>query len=306
LTFHRHGKTTEQVLSMKRIVSAFALAVIVVWPVGQSGSATAQDLQNSQIDIDYVAPSKADYRPIYERLKARQVLEDLRAFLAPLRLPKRILIKTEQCNAPDRLYQSGGPVTVCYEYVEQLGKLAAKIPADSKTQRGVSREDAITGAFVQVTLQRMSSAVFDVLDVPIWGREQDAADKLAAFLMLQFGKDTARRLLNGAAYFFEASDRTWTGSDFSDPRGTEAQRFYNYLCVAYGGDKRTFSDFVEGQSKRPGISRLDLLPGDRAVRCPKEYGDLKWAFDSTILPNVDQELLGRVLERKWLRPDDGK
>jgi Putative metallopeptidase len=291
---------------MKHIVSAFALTVIILCPVGQSGSATAQDLQNSQIDIDYVAPSKVDYRPIYERLKARHVLEDLRAFLAPLRLPKRILIKTEQCNAQDRLYRSGGPVTVCYEYVEQLEKLAAKIPADSKTQRGVSREDAVAGAFVQATLQHMSSAVFDVLDVPIWGREQDAADKLAAFLMLQFGKDTARRLLNGAAYFFEASDRTWTGCDFSDPRGTEAQRFYNYLCVAYGGDKRTFSDFVEGQSKRPGISRLDLLPEARAVRCSKEYGDLKWAFDSTILPNVDQELLGKVLERKWLRPDDGK
>jgi len=85
----------------------------------------------------------------------------------------------------------------------------------------------VVGAFVQVVLQQMSSAVYDVLDVPIWGREQDAADKLAAFLMLQFGKETARKLLNGAAYFFEASDRTWTGSDFSDTRGPDVQRFYN-------------------------------------------------------------------------------
>jgi hypothetical protein len=291
---------------MKFIVSAFALVVLVLCLVGERGSAMAQGLQNSQVDIDYVQPSNAAYQSIYERLKARRVLEELRAFLAPLRLPKKVLVKTEQCDAADRLYQPGGPVTVCYEYVEQLEKLAAKIPPDGKTQRGVSREDAIVGAFVQVTLQRMSSAVFDVLDVPIWGREQDAADKLAAFLMLQFGKDTARRLLNGAAYFFEASDRTWTGSDFSDPRGTEAQRFYNYLCVAYGADRRTFSDFVESQSTGRGLQRLDLLPQWRAERCPKEYNDLKWAFDSTIMPSVDQELLQKVLERKWLRPDDGK
>ena len=71
-------------------------------------------------------------------------------------------------------------------------------------------------------LQQTASAVFDAFNTPIWGREQDAADKLAGFLMLQFGQANARKLLNGAAYFFEASDRTWTGSDFSDTRGTEA------------------------------------------------------------------------------------
>jgi len=291
---------------MKRVARAFALALTILGAAVQLFPAAAQDLQNSQIDIAYVEPGKAEYRPIYDRLRARQVLEELRMFLAPLRLPNKVLVKIEQCDASDRLYQSGGPVTICYEYVDRLRELAAKIPADSKTQRGVSREDAIVGAFVQVVLQRMSSAVFDNLDIPIWGREQDAADKLAGFLMLQFGKETARRLLNGAAYFFEASDRTWTGSDFSDTRGTEAQRFYNYLCVAYGGDRRTFSDFVESQSMGRGDQRLDLLPEARAVRCPKEYSDLTWAFDSTIMPNVDRNLLGKVAARKWLRPDDGR
>jgi hypothetical protein len=296
-----------RVSSMKRVVSALALSLVVLCPAGQSTPAAAQSLQNSQVDIAYVEPSNADYRPIYERLKTRRVLEELRAFLAPLQLPRKVLVKIEQCNEPGRLYQPGQPVTICYEYIARLEELATKIPADGKTQRGVSRDDAVVGAFVQVVLQQMSSAVFEVLDVPIWGRGEDAADKLAGFLMLQFGAETARKLLNGAAYFFEASDRTWTGSDFSDIRGTEAQRFYNYLCIAYGGAKRTFSDFVEGQqSKGPGSRRIDVLPQERAVRCPQEYLDLKWAFDSTIMPSVDQDLLQKVLARNWLQPGDGK
>jgi len=286
----------------------FALACVAFGVGGALTPAAAQELQNSQVEIAYVEPANATYRPIYERLRARQVLEELRFFLAPLRLPRKVLVTIDQCDAPDRAYRPGGPVTVCYEYVQQLRELAAKIPADSKTQRGVSRGDAIVGAFVQVVLQRMSSAVFDILDIPLWGREQDAADKLAGFLMLQFGTPTARKLLNGAAYFFEASDRTWTGSDFSDTRGTEAQRFYNYLCIAYGEDRRTFSDFVESQGMgRRGEQRLDVLPEARAARCPKEYADLKWAFDSTIMPNVDQDLLEKVMARKdWLRADDGR
>jgi Putative metallopeptidase len=296
-----------RVSSMKRLMIAFALNLVNLCPAGQSGSATAQPLQNSQVDYAYVEPSNAEYRPIYERLKTRRVLEELRAFLAPLQLPSKVLVKIEQCNKPGRLYQPGEPVTICYEYIARLEELAAKVPADGKTRRGVSREDAVVGAFVQVVLQQMSSAVFEILDVPLWGREEDAADKVAGFLMLQFGAETARKLLNGAAYFFEASDRTWTGSDFSDIRGTEAQRFYNYLCIAYGGDKKSFNDFVEGQRARgPGRQRIDLLPQDRAVRCSNEYLDLKWNFDRTIMPSVNDDLLQKVLVRIWLQPGDGK
>ena len=303
---------------MKRILIAAALASANLWAAMPSTSAMAQgapSLQNSQIDIAYVEPSNADYQPIYERLKKRQVLEELREFLAPLKLPRKVAVRTEQCNQTFKDYQPGGAVTVCYEYVAQLGQLAATIPADGRTARGVTRADAIVGAFVQIVLHDMSHAVFDILKVPVWGREEDAADKLAGFLMLQFGTENARKLLNGAAYFFEASDRTWTGSDFSDVRGTEAQRFYNYLCVAYGGDQEAFKDFLlndadtaksSGGRTARSLQRADLLPSERAVRCPREYTDLKYAFDMTIMPHVDQNLLKVVLAKKDWLPGDVK
>jgi len=295
---------------MKLLRSAAALAAVSLCVHATPTTAqTPTGLQNSQVDIAYVEPSNPDYRPIYERLQKRQVLEDLREFLAPLRLPRKVLAKIEQCGKLTRPYELGGPVTICYEYVAEISKLAPK----ERTPRGVSREDAIVGAFVQAVLHEMSHAIFDVLKVPVWGREDDAADKLAGFLMLQFGKEVARRTLNGAAYFFEASDRTWTGSDFSDTRGTEAQRFYNYLCMAYGGDQNTFKDFVEVEDGagsrvvRPkGPARTDLLPARRVPWCVKEYNELRWAFNTLIMPHVDQDLLQKVRARQWLRSDDGK
>jgi hypothetical protein len=295
---------------MKRRPHAIALGLALAAIAGTS--TPAQDLQNSLVDIAYLEPSNPAYRPIYERLQKRRVLEDLREFLAPLRLPRRVLAKIEQCEKESRPYAPGGPVGICYEYIHALEKFAEKIPPEERTARGVSREDAVVGAFVQVVLNGMAHAVFDVLAVPVWGREEDAADKLAGFLMLQFGTENARKLLNGAAYFFEASDRTWTGSDFSDVRGTDAQRFYNYLCIAYGGDPKAFRDFVrdDGASMQPGQQtklRLDLLPRSRAVRCAGEYNDLRYAFDQAIMPSVDRNLLDKVLARRdWLRSDDGK
>ncbi len=299
---------------MKLVVIASALlasAIVAALPAPSASAQSPLTMRNAQLDIAYVEPRDAAFRPIYERLKKRQVLEQLSALLSPLRLPRKIETRIEQCGQTSKDYKPGGPVTICYEYIAQLEKLAEKIPANARTARGVSREDAIVGAFVQIVLHEMSHAVFDVFKLPVWGREEDAADKLAGFLMLQFGTEIARKTLNGAAYFFEASDRTWTGSDFSDVRGTEAQRFYNYLCIAYGGDQTAFKDFVQddGQGARSSSSgpsqsrqRLDLLPSRRAVRCPKEYTDLKYAFDVTILPYVDQDLMQKVLARKdWLQ-----
>jgi hypothetical protein len=98
------------------------------------------------------------------------------------------------------------------------------------------------------------------LKVPVFGREDDAADKLAAFIMLQFGKDTAARAAR-LRVVLRGIEPDLTGSDFSDVSGPETQRYYNYLCMALGGDRETFTP----------ILRDTLLKTARAVWCAKEY-----------------------------------
>jgi hypothetical protein len=267
---------------------------------------TDQDWKLDQIDVAYIEPTDAAYSAIYDDLKKRQILEEVREFLSPVRLPDKVLIKTEQCDQSERPYQPGGPVTICYEYIAKLAALATKIPADGTTPRGVSRDDAMVGAIAQAVLHEMSLVLFDQQKIPVWGREDDAADKLAGFLMLQFDDKTAHRLMNGAAFFFEASDRTWTGSDFADVKSTEAQRFYNYLCIAYGKDQKAFGDFVQPSGQQTGggggAKREDLLPQARAVRCPGEYADFKLGYDTLIKPCLDQQNLEKVMTRvDWLK-----
>jgi hypothetical protein len=287
---------------MKYSIFAIAIGLLSLFLASSRVPAAAETLRNDNVEIAYVEPRNPDYERFYQGLQARKVLEELRAFLAPLKLPRKILIKVDQCDKPIQLYQPGGPVVICYEYVARLQQLAAAIPADGANARGVTRDDAVVGAFIQAVLQQTASAVFDILNTPIWGREQDAADKLAAFLMLQFGPQAARKLMNGASYFFEASNHTWTGVDFSDVRGTESQRYYNYLCIAYGDDPRLFSDFYQGEANMNASAAGDVLPPSRAFWCPKEYADTKWAFVALILPYVDQDLLRQVLARDWLKP----
>ena len=163
------------------------------------------DWGNSQVDVVYTEPQDPQFRPIRERLMRRQVLEQLRLFLSPLRLPRKLLVQLDQCNAEQRPYQPGGPVTICYEYVAKVDRIAPR----EQQPGGLPRETMIVGAFVQAVLHEVSIAIFDILEIPVWGREHDAADKLAGFIMVQFGKDVALKVMVGAAWFFDASERHW-------------------------------------------------------------------------------------------------
>ena len=126
--------------------------------------------------------------------------------------------------------------------------------------------------------------------------KSDAADKLAGFIMVQFGKEVALKVMIGAAWFFEASERTWTDSDFASEQSPEAQRFYNYLCIAYGSDPSSFKSLID-QSQ---------MPARRAARCGKEFHALHLAFTKTIMPHVDRQLLKRVQSGHWLMLDEPK
>jgi hypothetical protein len=268
---------------MTRICSRAAFALAALWPLVGTVPATAQTdaiPQNPQIDVVYGQAASPEFQAIRERLSKRQVLEQLAQFLSPLRLPRKLTVQIDQCGPAGRNYVAGGPVTVCYEYIDRVRRLAPEKPPQGYPPRDVM----MVGAFVQAILHEVSLAVFDIYQVPVWGREKDAADKLAAFIMMQFGKDVARTTLLGTAWFFEASDRRWTGSDFSDVRSPEAQRYYNYLCIALGGDPGSFQYLVHNK----------MLPPRRAARCGREYQQVQEAFVKTVMPHVDQELLKKV------------
>src|SRR5215510_5286055 len=108
---------------------------------------------NSMIKIEYKAPTDKKLEPIYQRLKAREVLERMQAFLAPLRLPQPLSLVTAECGGQIELpYQPDAPVTICYEYVALIEQVA---PAaiDSVGQALMTRDIALVGPFVQVSLR---------------------------------------------------------------------------------------------------------------------------------------------------------
>jgi hypothetical protein len=284
---------------MVRFARAVPFLFAVLWIAANAHSALAQGstalAPGGKIRTSYELPSDEKFRLIYAALKRRQVLERLQGFLAPLRLPKELTIRLAQCGAETMPYQPGGPVTICYEMVQRIADITVQNTKDANEQALI-----MDGTFVEAVLHEVARAVFDLLQVPIWGRVEDAADRVAALIMTQFGDEVAVTTIVGTAKFFEYSKRAWTGEDFAEEGSPEAQRFYNYLCVAFGGDPLTFY-FV---APRPGPSALTRLTERRAKRCPGEYEQVRHAFDLRIMPFVDPDLVIKVRASQWLRSDE--
>jgi hypothetical protein len=180
-------------------------------------------------------------------------------------------------------------VNICYEWIDATERMAPR----EVSPEGFTRQEVIVGGFIGVVLHEMGHAVNDILRLPVLGREEDAADQIAAFIMTQFGKEVARNAIKGMAYVWLTFSRARQPA-YWDVHSSAGQRFYNFLCIGYGGDPESFKDFVG-----------KLIPKERLDSCGHEFQQVRNAFRKTVLPHVDPELLKQVQAAQWLLPDDG-
>ena len=253
--------------------------------------ARKSNLQADRILFSYEPPKNPEHEAVFRLLKERQVLEKFKQFLSPLRLPRILRLNLTGCDGDSNAWYEDDTVTVCYEYIDEQLKNAPK----ETTSAGVTRAYAIIGPTVEVFLHEVGHAVFDYLKVPLFGREEDAADQFAAYLLLQFAKDDARRLIAGVAYAYhtEASVPSTKKNPFADEHGLPAQRFYNVLCTAYGADPKLFADLVANK----------YLPEERAEGCEGEYEQIKRAMTKLIWPYIDRARAKQVRAKRWLKFD---
>jgi hypothetical protein len=244
--------------------------------------------KGSRIEVRYVVPKNPTHQPIYERLKEQGVLERLQEFLSPFRLPRTLRVSLMGCDGEADASYLDDAITICYEYIDELWK---RMPAET-TAAGIMPIDTVVGPFFDTSLHEFAHALFDMLDMPVLGREEDAADQVAAYIYLQLGSAQARRLITGTAYAYIAENGAAPLSlkQFADDHAPPVQRAYNLLCIAYGADSRLFGDFVT----------KGYLPKKRAEGCNNEYGQVADAFETLISPHIDTARAKKVLDRSWL------
>jgi hypothetical protein len=249
------------------------------------------EVKSNRIKIEYAQPKSQEIEPYYQLLMQRQALERVQVLFSPLMLPTEITVRATECGLSNAWYQRP-TVTICYEYVRDVLQMAPK----ETSRDGITPADAVVGQFLFTAAHEMGHAVFDILDVPIFGRAEDAADQFAAYILLRIGKQDARKLIEGAAYMYKdyvgRPTVTVPVTAFADVHGAPMQRFFDLLCIGYGADREMFAAVAV------------YLPPGRAPGCKTEYGEVNFAFQKLIEPHVDQDVRTKVLSKTWVPADN--
>lgn len=270
-------------------------------PHGQRGADVApNDIEhmedNPRIHIEYQPPKDPAQQKVYDTVKERHMLEMVRKIFSPWILGNIDLnIRTISCGVSNAWYQRVGnvpTVSICYEYLQEIWQ---SMPEETKAVMGDTMKDAVCGQLFFAVAHELGHAMFDIFDVPVFGRQEDAADQFATYIMLQFGGEQALQLIDGAAYGYHAyvkdlKDKpqvTLPLAAFSSDHGSPEQRYFNLICIAYGYDDRLF------------ISEMDKIPPGRSKKCKFEYDDIKFAMRTVFWPHLDHEKVRRVLAMKW-------
>jgi hypothetical protein len=223
----------------------FALAACVSGGTGglAPGPASSHYLTDDEIaaipnvfPTTFVPPAHAAFQPMYERmveLENPTVIGKLVSTLISLG-DLRVPISVEECGEVDAHYvPSTQTIKICYEFIANANRLAGKPEAEWFT---LDRNAAAVLAFT--ALHEMGHALIDVLDLPIRGREEDAADQFAFLMLTNAGDaDLVNRIMVAPAVFFHhhgvEQDRTG-GPSAVDVHSPSAERAFEAVCLLYG------------------------------------------------------------------------
>jgi uncharacterized membrane protein len=249
--------------------------------------AHAQRAPGGLIQYEYVPPMSLRYLPTMERLKQFRLLEQLSEFFSPMRLPYNFSMTTAECGDVNAYYSpSQRKIVLCYEIVEAIERSGPKVGEASE----YTYEEVVVGSLVGALLHELGHAVFDMNEVPVLGREEDAADAIAMFIALQFSKDVAHTVVRGTSYLHKGQF-SFYAPNYSDEHGTGLQRYYNSLCIAYGGAPDLFRELIAKSG----------MPKSRSDNCEREYKQVEHAFKKTLLPYIDPERMKQVQSKTWLK-----
>jgi hypothetical protein len=252
---HSDSSCASKLLSKTSVFLVFASLIGALGP----GNIAAQFVPTDPLnDHDYV-----------------DLLESVYAQMAPdfnndFSLPERVYLTSASCGVANAFYDpEGNQIVFCSELIDLMVEGAfAKSDDESSQAIGVTAQIFFT------LFHELGHALIDVLDLPVLGQEEDAADQLAAVLMTD-----EPVLAMWAADFWRSVSGFGSGQyadaeTFADSHGLNEQRFYNLMCWAFGADPLVRSYVVT----------VSELPLERVQGCENEYDQMSAAWERLLSP----------------------
>ena len=133
------------------------------------------------------------------------------------------------CDSPNAFYSPAiNTISICYNLINNI--------IDFSLQKDSSRwEDIAINGISFVFFHELGHALISLCNLPVLGKEEDAADSLATLAAIEIDPEIA---YDGALLFLSILRSPYP--IYWDSHSPSEERFYDILCWLYGSDPRKF------------------------------------------------------------------
>jgi hypothetical protein len=241
----------------------------------------------------------------------QEVFDEVAAQIA---LPRDVPIIFRDCGEPSAFWTpENKTVTMCYELISLYNTSYEQIetPEQGFLQQA-SVEQVVTATTLFVMLHELGHGLIDLFDLPITGKEEDAADQFATIVLISSDEEDDKleerpsRLALLGAYFFQRlahSPDSLTRQILSNEHALAQQRYYEVMCLVLGSNTNVYGPVIslgvqmvfDAAQSYPNLVRdgsidewlertddLNILPYKRALRCEREFKRYNASWDYLI------------------------
>jgi hypothetical protein len=266
------------------ILGALLLAVAGCGGSGSSSDGTTGSTAKAEASKP-AATGKVVYawqRPVgranvvgYELLKASETEYLAKSLATAFELPTALKVKGVNGFGGGPFYDpEDNSITLPYQFATAvIGVISETSPEASETEWG----EAVGAVNSFIFAHEFGHALIHNFDLPVLGREEDAADGIATVLLLK-AEDGATYAAEAAEFWDAFAGRQTPPklAEYADNHSFDRQRAYNILCWVGGSDEGILQALAENE----------VVPEERLASCPAEWQLLRKSAEQVLSPHL--------------------
>jgi hypothetical protein len=243
---------------------------------GEEGGAAEEGTgEPGVVEAEWEKPHGEENIAGYELLKASETRSLAKSLATAFELPNPLLIKGVNGFGGGPFYNpEDNSITLPYEFPAVVFNVIIQSNPEATPKEWGEAAGAVNSF---ILAHEFAHALIHNFELPVLGREEDAADGIATVVLLKAEEGGLYAI--DAAEFWEAFSGRQDPPDlaeYADNHSFDRQRADNILCWVAGSDEPVLEAFLENE----------ILPEDRLAACPGEWELLRRSAEQVLDPHL--------------------
>jgi hypothetical protein len=245
----------------------------------ESGESSEAQAPTGEIRVVWREPKTESDQLGYEFLKASETRYLAKSLAEAFELPNQLTIKGVNGIGSGPFYNpEDNSITLPYGFAALIVEVLAENNPELDEEEIGERIGAVNSF---IFAHEFAHALIANFELPILGKEEDAADAISTALLLK-APEGAAYAAEAAGFWADFSERQSPPAlvEYADVHSLDLQRAFNVLCWVAGSSEQSYVE----------VGELEVLPPERLESCPGEYEQLVRSIQQELEPHLKHGL----------------